>query len=106
MRRRTNQVCIRLSDEELAELKEKLTLNHLSASEFLRRIITNTEVKIVPEEIMRDVQKQVRGIGRNVNQIARLAHISGNVSAETLRQLGNKHEKIEEQLDRIYQWLY
>ncbi len=47
------------------------------------------------------LQKQVKGVGRNVNQITRLAHISGKVSLETLRQISAAQEKIEQQLERL-----
>ena len=46
-------------------------------------------------------QKQVKGVGRNINQITRLAHISGKVSLETLRQISAAQEKIEQQLERL-----
>ena len=59
------------------------------------------EIKIYPNTFVADLQKQVKGVGRNVNQIARLAHISGKVSLETLRQISAAQEKIEQQLERL-----
>ena len=82
-------------------LKEKIAGCHLSMSEYFRRMLTSSEVKTIPLEVLRDVQKQVRGVGRNVNQIAKLAHISGNVPREALAQLAAEQEKIEEQLERL-----
>lgn len=101
MRRRANQVIIRLNDDELALLREKIAGCHLSISEFFRRMLTGSEVKTIPMDVLRDVQKQVRGVGRNVNQIVKLAHISGRVPREALAQLAAEQEKIERQLERL-----
>ena len=57
--------------------------------------------KIYPNAFVADLQKQVKGVGRNINQITRLAHISGKVSLETLRQISAAQEKIEQQLERL-----
>lgn len=82
-------------------LREKLSSSHLSIAEYFRRMLTSSEVKTIPLEVLRDVQKQVRGVGRNVNQIVKLAHISGNVPREALARLAAEQEKIEEQLERL-----
>ena len=57
--------------------------------------------KSIQIRFIADLQKQVKGVGRNVNQITRLAHISGKVSLETLRQISAAQEKIEQQLERL-----
>ena len=66
-----------------------------------RRLLVYGEIKIYPNAFVADLQKQVKGVGRNVNQITRLAHISGKVSLETLRQISEAQEKIEQQLERL-----
>ena len=101
MRTREYQVKFYLNRDELSLLKEKLAGSHLSMAEFFRRLLAGAEMKAVPLEVLRDIQKQVRGVGRNVNQIAKLAHISGNVPREALARLAAEQEKIEEQLGRL-----
>lgn len=101
MRTREYQVKFYLNTNELSLLKEKLAGTHLSISAFFRQMLTSPNTKSIPLEVLRDVQKQVRGIGRNVNQITRLAHISGNVPRDALAQLAAAQEKIEEQLERL-----
>ncbi len=73
----------------------------LRMAEYFRRLLVYGEIKIYPNAFVADLQKQVKGVGRNVNQIARLAHISGKVSLETLRQISAAQEKIEQQLERL-----
>ena len=98
MRKRVHQIKFRLDDDELMLLRRKLRESNLSMAEYFRRLL---EIKIYPKESAADLQKQVKGVGRNVNQITRLAHISGKVSLETLRQISEAQEKIEQQLERL-----
>ena len=83
MRKRVHQVKFRLDDEELSLLRRKLRESNLPMAEYFRRLLVHGEIKIYPKEFAADLQKQVKGVGRNVNQITRLAHISGKVSLET-----------------------
>ena len=101
MRRRANQIIIRLNDEELSLLRRKVHASGLSMTKFFRTVIVSGEVKPLPPELVTDMQRQIRGIGRNVNQITKLAHISGKVSMETLRQISAAQEKIEKLLARL-----
>lgn len=101
MRKRTNQIIVRLSDQEMLLLRRKLKANGMTMTGYFRALIVSGEIKTLPPELMQDVQRQVRGVGRNINQITRLAHISGKVSLETLRQISAAQEKIEQQLERL-----
>ena len=101
MRKRVHQIKFRLDDEELSLLRRKLRESNLPMAEYCRRLLVHGEIKISPREFAADLQKQVKGVGRNVNQITRLAHISGKVSLETLRQISAAQEKIEQQLERL-----
>ena len=101
MRKRVHQVKFRLDDEELSLLRRKLRESNLPMAEYFRRLLAHGEIKIYPKEFAADLQKQVKGVGRNVNQITRLAHISGKVSLETLRQISAAQAKIEQQIGRL-----
>ena len=106
MRKRAHQIKFRLSDDELMLLRRKLRESNLSMAEYFRRLLVDGEIKIYPNAFVADLQKQVKGVGRNVNQITRLAHISGKVSLETLRQISAAQEKIERQLERLNEWRF
>ena len=101
MRKRMHQIKFRLDDEELLLLKRNLKSSGYSMSEYFRVLMQNGEIKIVSAEVMQDIRKQIRGVGRNINQIARLAHISGKVSMETLKDIAAAQEKLEHQLGRL-----
>lgn len=101
MRNRVHQIKFRLNDEELSLLRRKVQDSGMSMSQFFRVLILSGEVKVLSPEFVRDIQRQVRGVGRNINQIARLAHISGKVSKETLLQISAEQEKLEQMLERL-----
>ena len=106
MRKRTNQIIVRLSDQEMLLLRRKLKANGMSMTGYFRALIVSGEIKTLPPELMQDVQRQVRGVGRNINQMAKLAHISGKVSMGTLYQISDAQEKLEQQVERLAQWRF
>lgn len=106
MRKRTNQIIVRLSDQEMLLLRRKLKANGMTMTGYFRALIVSGEIKTLPPEMMQDVQRQVRGVGRNINQMAKLAHISGKVSMGTLYQISDAQEKLEQQVERLAQWRF
>ena len=106
MRKRTNQIIVRLSDQEMLLLRRKLKANGMTMTWYFRALIVSGEIKTLPPELMQDVQRQVRGVGRNINQMAKLAHISGKVSMGTLYQISDAQEKLEQQVERLAQWRF
>lgn len=101
MRKRTNQIIVHLNDEELLLLRRKLQDSGLSMVEFFHNFLYNGEIRIYPNDFLKDVQRQVKGVGVNVNQMTRLAHTAGKVSLETLQQISAAQEKIEQQFKRL-----
>lgn len=106
MRKRTNQIIVRLSDQEMLLLRRKLKANGMTMTGYFRALIVSGEIKTLPPELMQDVQRQVRGVGRNINQMAKLAHISGKVSMGTLYQISDAQKKLEQQVERLAQWRF
>ncbi len=106
MRKRTNQIIVRLSDQEMLLLRRKLKANGMTMTGYFRALIVSGEIKTMPPELIQDVQRQVRGVGRNINQMAKLAHISGKVSMGTLYQISDAQEKLEQQVERLAQWRF
>ena len=106
MRKRTNQIIVRLSDQEMLLLRRKLKANGMTMTGYFRALIVSGEIKTLPPELMQDVQRQVRGVGRNINQMAKLAHISGKVSMGTLYQISDAQEKLAQQVERLAQWRF
>ena len=100
MRKRTNQIIVRLSDQEMLLLRRKLKANGMTMTGYFRALIVSGEIKTLPPELMQDVQRH------NINQMAKLAHISGKVSMGTLYQISDAQEKLEQQVERLAQWRF
>ncbi len=54
MRKRTNQIIVRLNDEEIALLRRKLKANGMTMTGYFRTLIADGEIKIVSAEVMQD----------------------------------------------------
>lgn len=90
-----HQIKFHLNDEELTLLRKKVEDSGVSMAKFFRTLIYTGKVVVLPPELLRDIQRQVRGAGRNVNQIVKMAHIYGKVSADDLRRIAAEQEKLE-----------
>ena len=98
-RRRNRSVILRLSDEEMAALSSAVSRSGLTRQEYLERLISDA---YVPDAecgvVMRDMSRQlseiclqIRKIGVNLNQIARIANTYG-----TMPDTGTLADMIEE----------
>ena len=96
MRKRNHQIIVRLDDEELLMLKRKIHRSDLTMAEYFRLLIENGELKMIDQDVQHDMRRKLQGIAVNINQMARLAHISGNVDTQTLKKISGQLEKIED----------
>lgn len=101
MRNRIHQIKFRLNDEELEVLRKKVEDSGMSMTDFLRALVNNGNVVVLSPDLLRDIQRQVRGAGRNINQITKMAHIYGTVSAGDLRRVSAEQEKLEQALRQL-----
>ena len=72
MRKRNRTITIRCTDEEYERIHNKAQRHKLSLSDFILR--STLDKKIVVADGLDEVAKQQKAIGRNLNQIAMLAH--------------------------------
>ncbi len=103
MRRRNNVVKFRLSDDELAELQQKVEESGLNRNAFLVRMIRHQTIypadKLSELNVRMDaLLVQLRGMATNLNQITKLANM-GKVDAINLTETS-------EALTETYQAVY
>jgi len=79
MRNRKIKKQIWLNDDELFILKEKSQSVGMDASNYIRHLIVGYKPKEKPPEEFYNNFKEIRRIGKNINQIARLASSTGKV---------------------------
>ena len=91
MRKRNRTLTIRCTDDEYARIHNKAQRNKLSLSDFVLR--SAMDKKIIVAEGLDEVAKQQKAIGRNLNQIAILAH-EGRLHSVRLDELVEQHRSV------------
>ena len=95
MRSRTNSIIIRLSDEELADLNEKVSRVGGSRENFIRQCISGAAIKERPPVDVPKLIQEVRRVGINLNQILRIANANGLLDAPQLRKAMEQNREVE-----------
>lgn len=92
MRKRNHRVAVRYSDDEYPLLQQKIKESGQTVQDYMlncslgARLTTVDDHKILLQEakLLADMDKQLRGIGTNINQLAHQANISGYVHDQTM----------------------
>ena len=91
MRKRNKTITIRCTDDEYERIHNKAQRYKLSLSDFVLR--SALDKKIVVVDRLDEVAKQQKAIGRNLNQIAMLAH-EGRLHSVRLDELVEQHKTV------------
>ena len=86
MKKRTHEIKIRLTAEELADLNAKAGQTVFSREEFCRRAIAGKEVKQAPSPDIPILIRDIRRAGSNVNQLLKLAESTHLIDAPQMRK--------------------
>lgn len=89
MRKRNRTITIRCNDDEYERIHNRAQRHKLSLSDFILR--SALDKKIVVADGLDEVAKQQKAIGRNLNQIAMLAH-EGRLHSVRLDELVEQHK--------------
>ena len=102
MRSRTNQIIIRLSDEELADLNEKASRVRGSREQFIRQCISGAVIKEAPPVNVPRLIWEVRRVGSMLNQILRIANANGLLDVPQLRKALERNREVEVRIVDAY----
>ena len=102
MRSRTHQIIIRLSDEELADLNEKVSRVSGSREQFIRQCISGVVIKEAPSVNVPKLIWEVRRVGFSLNQILRIANTSGLLDMPQLRKALERNREVEVRIVDAY----
>ena len=91
MRKRNRTITIRCTDNEYERIHSKAQRHKLSLSDFVIRSALDKE--IIVADGLDEVAKQQKAIGRNLNQIAMLAH-EGRLHSVRLDELVEQHRSV------------
>ena len=99
---RNHEIKIRLSTEELEQLKAKVAQTNLSREEFCRKVFADAQIKSAPSDDTRMLIYEMRKIGHNINSLVAKAHITKGVDENLLRyELHNLHQ-LEKEIAQFY----
>ncbi len=95
-RQRQNAFLVRLNDKELMMLEQRVKKTGLSRETFIRKLVKEEPVhELLPIDYHK-MKEEIRKIGRNINQIARIANETGMIDHRVyLMQMEALHELLE-----------
>lgn len=99
--KRTHQVTFRLSDEELALLKDKITSSGINQQEYLRRVALNK--KIINMDGLKEIFPEMKRQGVNLNQIAKKLNERQFVDYD--QELGSTLKEVKETWQSLRRFL-
>ncbi len=99
-RRRNHQFSLRLSDSEQALWDKKQTASGLNKTEFFIRILKSSVVKIYRfDESIKEIIKELRKIGVNLNQAAHLLNSGFPYDANLeIRSMTGEYSEVMEKI--------
>lgn len=86
MRKRTNQIIIRLTDDELAALNEQVKRTNLSREQYCRDALKGVSIREKPPVDLPKLILEDLRVGNNINQLATIANAQGLLDAPQLRE--------------------
>lgn len=112
MRNRSNCVSIRYSDEEYKVLQEKINESGQTKSAYIINATLNGKASSADDvnemkeqsKLLLDIDKQLRGMGTNLNQMAHVANGKGIIpSVDKLKEIEREVVDIKREVDDIWQ---
>lgn len=99
---RTKRVYIWLTDQEFEYLMRNVKKSGLCRESYLRHLIEGYEVKEAPTKEWVELIRLLSGMANNLNQIARLSHINGEVS--DWAAIDQMRERLRDVFEKKKQW--
>ena len=101
-RTRPKQIVIRVSEEELAQIKEKVEQSGKNQQEYILSCVL--EKQIVNTDGIKELIPELKRIGNNLNQIAKRCNEGGMLPSEAeVRKHGEELNKVWQSLRRYLQ---
>ena len=98
MSKREQRLIFRLSDKELRKVQKLADRAGMTVSEYLRYSSTHKKINVV--DGLDDFSKELRAVGRNLNQLTRLCN-QGKIQCLDLGSIKNKIAQITEKVSEF-----
>ena len=101
MRKRNNEIHLRMTDEEAALLNSRAVRCGLTRQAYLLALLKNKEVKELPPHDFIAVLDSLERIGTNINQVAAKANTLGFIDKPMYEEQYEKLQKVIAELMRV-----
>ena len=100
-RKRQNRLEVRLNDSEDIKLHELMRETGFNASQLIRSLISRTEIKTRPPDELPKLLRELSAIGNNVNQIARKANSTDNITEDEVTKMRVAFENLSKEVRKL-----
>ena len=100
--RGSTPIIIRLSDEELADLNEKVSKVRGSREWFIRQCISGAAIREAPSVDVPKLIYEVRRVGTSLNRILIIANAKGLLEVPELRRAMERNRELEVRIVNAY----
>ena len=97
--KKTKEIKVRLSEEELHHLNLLVEQSGLSREAYIRSLFRGVIPSNKPSDEFVEVIKQLRAIGNNINQLSMIAHKIGSIDVMKYK---HDYERLQEQIQEIF----
>lgn len=87
--RKNKEIKVRMTEQDLFALDEKVSRTNLSREEFVRRSLRKQSVRENPPAEYGNILWELRRIGANLNQLINIARAHGFVDERELKKIHN-----------------
>ena len=95
---KNKQINIRLSEQEITLLKSKAKKSNMTMSKFVLSLAENGQIIVINDLV--EMQKQLRYIGNNLNQLTKLCH-EGRIECLNLNEVKKEVSNIWQLLNLL-----
>ena len=100
-RKRQNRLEVRLNDSEDVKLHELMCETGFNASQLIRSLISHTEIITRPPDELPKLLRELSAIGNNVNQIARKANSTDNITEDEVTKMRVAFENLSKEVRKL-----
>lgn len=101
MKKRPIKLSVRVNESEYVHLSTHAHLAGLSKEAFIRKAIMGIHIKPKPPEELHALLYQLSHIGNNINQIARISHITQSVHTDELLSIYAQLDEIQKAVKKL-----
>ena len=103
MRRRSQSILLRLTQEEMEALNNKASEAKMSREAFIRQVLSGAEIKAKPPADFYKLIVEVRKVGSNLNQLVKRAQVLDFIATPALQKVMAEIRETEDMLWDTFQ---